>query len=516
MNLLDHPTCETADAVLADAAAQRRVADDAERRILVRATQWADAHPADPESAFPFPGPVTKQTDPEDLMPQVDWDAAAEFALAVGMAPNAGEALMRDGLELRHRCPLTWDRVIRGNLSAWRARRIAQGTMGHPDEVAAHVDEHVAHVAHRVGILKLEKLIDEAMLVLFPAEREAERTAALDARQVRLLEQISANGVATIIIEADLKDALDFNDTITRLAGLLKDAGCEESLDVRRALAVGVLADPARALALLEGTEPPRPNRKRATLVVHISQDVVTTTHGCPDCRPADSQPVVARLERGARPVSVAMIRDWLGREDTALTVLPVIDDSEHQAVDRYEIPGRIRQQVARFTITCSFPFCERPATACDCDHNVPFGKGGRTCTCNLAATCRRHHRLKTFGGWSYTIIDPGAHLWRSPGGRHYFRDALGTVDVTLPGEVEDHSGCFHDEDSAERDRPPPRPGRWREREAQVTYARGTPCFAPDDWEPDPNDLVDDTDLVPPSTGRRRQVQPDPDEPPPF
>src|SRR3546814_2513310 len=75
--------------------------------------------------------------------------------------------------------------------------------MGHPDEVAAHVDEHVAHVAHRVGILKLEKLIDEAMLVLFPAEREAERTAALDARQVRLLEQISANGVATIIIAAD-------------------------------------------------------------------------------------------------------------------------------------------------------------------------------------------------------------------------------------------------------------------------------------------------------------------------
>src|SRR3546814_5659348 len=97
MNLLDHPTCETADAFLADAAAQRRVADDAERRILVRATQWADAHPADPESAFPFPGPVTKQTDPEDLMPQVDWDAAAEFALAVRSEEHTSElqSLMR-------------------------------------------------------------------------------------------------------------------------------------------------------------------------------------------------------------------------------------------------------------------------------------------------------------------------------------------------------------------------------------------------------------------------------------
>src|SRR3546814_17513140 len=135
--------------------------------------------------------------------------------------------------------------------------------MARPDEVAAHVGDHVAHVAHRVGSLKLEKLIDEAMLVLFPAEREAERTAALDARQVRLLEQISANGVATIIIEADLTDALDFNDTIPQLAGLLKDAGCEESLGVRRAMPVGGPADTARPMALPAGTTAPSPTHTR-------------------------------------------------------------------------------------------------------------------------------------------------------------------------------------------------------------------------------------------------------------
>src|SRR3546814_13297548 len=49
------PTCETADAVLGDAARLRRVADDAERGILMRAVQWADLHPA-PEGDDPAPG----------------------------------------------------------------------------------------------------------------------------------------------------------------------------------------------------------------------------------------------------------------------------------------------------------------------------------------------------------------------------------------------------------------------------------------------------------------------------
>src|SRR3546814_20704259 len=127
--------------------------------------------------------------------------------------------------------------------------------MGHPDELAAHVDEPVALVAHRVGILKREKLIDEAMLVLFPAEREAERTAALDARQVRQLEQISANGVAPIISEADLKDALDFNDTITQLADLLQAAGYAESRTVRHSLAIAVPHHHAPAPALPAGPD---------------------------------------------------------------------------------------------------------------------------------------------------------------------------------------------------------------------------------------------------------------------
>src|SRR3546814_5612888 len=91
------------------------------------------------------------------------------------------------------------------------------------------------------------------MLALYPEERERERLDAFVRRQVRLLKDISANGVATMIIEDDLKVAQDFNDTVSKLAHMLKAAGCEESLDVRSVLVVGISADPGRALVLFEG-----------------------------------------------------------------------------------------------------------------------------------------------------------------------------------------------------------------------------------------------------------------------
>ena len=60
---------------------------------------------------------------------------------------------------------------------------------------------------------------------------------------------------------------------------------------------------------------------------------------------------------------------------------------------------------------------------------------GGPTCTCNLTPCCRRHHRTKTTGGWSYLTVEPGTYLWRSPLGYQFLRDHTGTLDVTTDPE---------------------------------------------------------------------------------
>ena len=57
----------------------------------------------------------------------------------------------------------------------------------------------------------------------------------------------------------DTPDALVFDQTVTRIAGDLRDLGDIDNLDTRRAKAVGVLADPQFALDLMSGRDNPRP-----------------------------------------------------------------------------------------------------------------------------------------------------------------------------------------------------------------------------------------------------------------
>jgi hypothetical protein len=74
----------------------------------------------------------------------------------------------------------------------------------------------------------------------------------------------------------------------------------------------------------------------------------------------------------------------------------------------------RVRQQV------CAFPGCQRAARRCDQDHTIPYDQGGRTCECNLAPLCRRHHQAKQAPGWHLDQPEPGTMIWATPSGRTY------------------------------------------------------------------------------------------------
>ena len=117
------------------------------------------------------------------------------------------------------------------------------------------------------------------------------------------------------------------------------------------------------------------------------------------------------------------------------MTVKPVLDLAEHIWVMSYEASDRLKTQTRLRDGTCAHPWCTRPAVRCDCEHRVPHDpehpERGPTCSCNLAPSCRPHHRAKTTGGWTYVTLEPGTYLWRSPLGYQYLRDHTGTIDVT-------------------------------------------------------------------------------------
>ncbi|MCW2796127.1 HNH endonuclease signature motif containing protein, partial [Nocardioides sp.] len=213
-------------------------------------------------------------------------------------------------------------------------------------------------------------------------------------------------------------------------AQALADLGCDDSLDVRRAMAAGELARNQLALDLdhdTTGDDESEPGRGRGrhprrdlTLYVHLSDAAVQGVPG-----------EIARVENTRGQVSPEQVAAWCGVPGARITVKPVIDLSGHVHTDAVEVSDRLREQTVLTHHTCVFPRCARPARRTDCDHIQARVRGGPGCACNIAPLCRRHHRLKTHGGWTYTQTDPTTFVWTSPHGYRYQRDHTGTTDIT-------------------------------------------------------------------------------------
>jgi hypothetical protein len=93
--------------------------------------------------------------------------------------------------------------------------------------------------------------------------------------------------------------------------------------------------------------------------------------------------------------------------------------DHRHQSAG-YVPPARLRHLVRIRQRTCTAPGCRRSADPCDLDHTIPYAKGGRTCECNLAPLCRKHHRVKQALDWRLEQPEPGVMVWTLPHGRSY------------------------------------------------------------------------------------------------
>jgi len=422
---------DSAAEVLAYARAERRAALRAEANVLAAAVVWAERHPAESlgaraacsswrEGAIPIAG---------EGAPLVAEFAVAEFAAVLSMSTLAGKRLVGQGLELAYRLPRHWARVRCGDLPAWRARRLAEQTMSLSRDAAAWVDAQLASVLHKTSLAAQDRLVAEAVARFDPERARAEADAAEDRRRVQIShEQVTFWGTSYLCGELDLADALDLDAALQAGAARLEALGSTESLDVRRARALGALA---RGETLLDPTAQPRQRPRSVVLYVHLFEAAVEGAggSGAADCLH------LARVENSRTVVTAEQVRAWcgshLGGPQVQITVKPVIDLAEHVHTEAYEVPDRLAEQTDLRDHRCVFPWCTRPARRCDHDHVLEHSRGGSTCSCNIAPLCRRHHRLKTHSPWGYTGLDPGTYLWTSPHGHQYLVDHTGTTDLS-------------------------------------------------------------------------------------
>jgi hypothetical protein len=224
-----------------------------------------------------------------------------------------------------------------------------------------------------------------------------------------------------IIARATAGDAIWFKATIDRIADILAKQGDTDTVEVRRSKAIGILAQPAEALQLLcqhqnddwdgpaeptedelgfddapaqeetglAGAEPtpdppaaePTPDppldgehrslqilpppfgperaRPRAVVYLHLSAEALTAGAG------------VARVE-DVGPVLLGRLRQLLG-EHCTINLKPVIDlPAGHTAVDCYEIPASLREQLLLRNPADVFPYAA-VSRSIDVDHTIPY-----------------------------------------------------------------------------------------------------------------------------------------------
>jgi hypothetical protein len=326
--------------------------------------------------------------------------------------------------------------VLAGDLAPWRARRIAEETQILSLEAAAWVDAQVAPFAHRTGPAQVQRTVETAIATFMPEFAAERRDRAAEQRYFTIdADQVSFAGTARVHGELDLADALDLEDAVRAGAAQLAELGSTDSLDLRRAAAVGALARGELHLDLQRpdvGSGWSAPRGRQVVLYVHLSEDALRS-------HDPDGTGRTAWLEQaGGQLLTASQVADWCGRADTATVVVnPVIDLHEVRAVGGYQVPEAIAEHVRLRDGGCVFPWCNRPARACDLDHIDPYapidqgGPPAQTSTLNLAPLCRLHHRMKTHAGWTYTMLEPGVFLWHSPHGHTWLRDSSGTTDLT-------------------------------------------------------------------------------------
>jgi hypothetical protein len=435
---------------------------------LVLAARWADLHP--PESihdaaSFTVPGCEHEEPIAGEGAPLVAEFCVAELGTTLGISTTAAKKLIGHALELRHRLPRLWAQVHAGAVPAWRARAVADTTIHSSPaltrEAAGFVDSQVAAVAGRIGTAQLDRLVAETikrydLAVADPAADPEDGWQHVDPRHVTVnKDDVHYAGTMRIEAEVDIADALDLDRAVAHQAEVQKALGSELPLDARRAKALGELARTQTALELLTGrpdadrASGPYPDTRRQDRVNPSTDNLpaarAVVIHAHFDASMSGDATVfgpAGRMENGQRLVLLEQIRSWCADSRTKVTVKPVIDLNAQLTAQGYKVPADIREQVQLRDRTCVFPWCTRPARACDVDHVVEYDhdaeaegrpQPGPTQTDNLACLCRFHHRLKTHSGWRYAMVENGTFEWTSPHGHRYRRDHTGTTEIDPP-----------------------------------------------------------------------------------
>lgn len=362
-----------------------------------------------------------------DLWGGVDEAEREDVATALRLSGSTAQSRIDIARTLVNHLPNTCSALSTGEISPSHATVIARETASAIRDglspLAIHIIEEKAlsHAEFHTPSQVANK-VRSTLAKFAPEDFENAVTAARDTRRISCYRE--SDGMSTIVAILPAEDAQlvmsaiesfvllesDSNSTTRRADGIARESesGSQHdgrSMDMKRVDALTAIA----AWVLAEKTSNVRQHRRPITINVTVD---LPTLMGL-----AENPGQLAGY--GAIPASLARTLSAEGKWRRFITD-PITGALLDYGREIYEPPQALVDFLLARDRTCRFPGCRAPARSGDLDHAQSWESGGETSIANLGALCRRHHQLKTHGGWQLESKSDGSCLWTSPHGKQY------------------------------------------------------------------------------------------------
>jgi hypothetical protein len=344
------------------------------------------------------------------------WEAvAAQVAAALQCSIAMGSSYLRYAMALRDRLPEVGKAFLAGDIDYRAFQTVVFRTDLITDPgTLTRVDALLAVRLSRFASLTRGRLSAEVDRVVARVDRDAVRRAreVIRDRFIDVNTQETGMAYVTGSVLNTAGRALD------RRLNEMADTVCEadpRTREQRRADALGALAGGADRLVCGCGSADCHAAARACTsnVVIHVVAEHASVV----------GNGIAPGLVLGAEGmISAEMVAELAA----TAKVQPLIAPAD-MPEPRYTPSAKLAAFVRCRDLTCRAPGCDRPAIDCDLDHTIAYHRGGRTHASNLKALCRKHHLLKTFGGWRDKQLPDGTVIWLLPDGRTY---------VTTPGSA--------------------------------------------------------------------------------
>ncbi len=347
----------------------------------------------------------------------------------VNHLPNTCSALATGELSAAHATVIAKETAaaIRDGLSEFAIFSIEQKAIAHaefhtPSQVAQQVRSAIAKFAPATFEEVVEKARDcrrvscyndidgmSTVVAILPAADAQTVMKAIEAFIIKgTLEWEALNeseASASNSINSDDSNSSASGSKNSDLRGLGSKSSDLRSADMKRADALTAIA----GFALAASSEDVALHRRPIT--VNVTMDLPTLL--------GLSENPGQLAGYGAIPASVARALASDGKWKRFITD-PQTGALLDYGRETYQPPQALIDFLIARDRTCRFPGCRRSAALSDLDHAQSWEEGGTTSLENLGALCRRHHLLKTHGGWGIESRADGSCTWTSPLGKIY------------------------------------------------------------------------------------------------